>query len=633
MDKQNQKVDSSEQYAINVMGERALQSADYVMKKSKEAVKRTFTGKSTAQQFKRGRQGAFSPVPQQAGQWSEPETPPPLHTPEHGDNPPKSAGAQIQVEPPRQPTADSPDREAAGLYEDYTKPAPAISGPETSVEQPKISPEEPPFPLHRPATNPSPSAAPASAQIQGRNPQPKQTSRQNVPKNVPPAKAAPHPESEELPHMRATDSRLRLSEEHSLNTWQKNSVTNGLQNQGAAIHTAEASGAAVQTFQAAGQSAGSAGASAAANAAAPGVGAAIQATEKAVEKIKDTIENIAARVPHSPSSWGALAALFLLPLLLIAAIAGAFRGGGSAKNVNLSADVIALMPQISAACQTHGIPEYVPLVAAVMMQESGGRVADVGGDVMQCAEGMGLPVGTPVSVEESINFGTGIIARNLREAGAAGPTDIPGISLALQGYNFGNGYISWALARGGYTKENAREFSEMQAAAHGWNGYGDIDYVDHVLRYYQVSVGSMGDASAIADGRFAYPLPGHAWDTYPGHNGIDISFANCYGEPVYAVAAGTVRYTQDGWTPAHGVGGMWSFGNSVFIEHGDGWISAYGHLSALTVASGETVTQGQLIGYIGSTGNSTGPHLHLALYHDGDAGIGGQNFAELAWPQ
>ena len=469
--------------------------------------------------------------------------------------------------------------------------------------------------------------------MQGRNPQPKHTSQQNAPKNVPPAKAAPHPVSEELPHMRDTDSRLRLSEEHSLNTWQKSYVTNGLQNQGAAIHTAEASGAALQTFQAAGQSAGSAGASTAANAAAPGVGTAIQATEKAVEKIRDTIENIAASVPHSSSSWGALAALFLMPLLVIAAIAGAFRGGGSAKNVNLSADVIALMPQISAACQTYGIPEYVPLVAAVIMQESGGRAADVGGDVMQCAEGMGLPVGTPVSVEESINFGTGIIARNLREAGATGPTDIPAISLALQGYNFGNGYISWALARGGYTKENAREFSEWQAGLHGWSGYGDIDYVDHVLRYYQVAVGGMGETSAIADGRFAYPLPGHSWDTYPGHNGIDISFANCYGEPVYAVAAGTVRYTQDGWTSAHGVGGMWSFGNSVFIEHGDGWISAYGHLSALAVASGETVVQGQLIGYIGSTGNSTGPHLHLALYHNGDAGFGGQNFAELAWPQ
>lgn len=433
--------------------------------------------------------------------------------------------------------------------------------------------------------------------------------------------------------MRETDTSLHLSEDHSLATWQNSPVANSLQNQGAALHAAETSGAAVQTFQAAGQSAGSAGAFAAANAAAPGIEALIQATEKAVTKIKETAENTVASAPHSSSSWGALAALFLLPLLVIAAIAGAFRGGGSARNTNLSADVIALMPQISTACQTHGIPEYAPLVAAVIMQESGGRVADVGGDVMQCAEGMGLPVGTPVSLEESITFGTGIIARNLREAGAAGPTDIPRISLALQGYNFGNSYISWALARGGYSKENAREFSEWQAGLHGWSGYGDIDYVDHVLRYYQVSVGGMGEASAIADGRFAYPFPGHTWDTYPGHNGIDISFANCYGEPVYAVAAGTVRYTQDGWTPSHGVEGMWSFGNSVFIEHGDGWISAYGHLSALAVSSGETVTQGQLIGYIGSTGNSTGPHLHLALYHNGDAGIGGRNFAELAWPQ
>lgn len=231
--------------------------------------------------------------------------------------------------------------------------------------------------------------------------------------------------------MRTTDDTLRLSEEHSLNTWQNSPVTNSLQNQGVALHTAETSGATVHTFQAAGQTAGSTGASAAANAAAPGVGAAIQATEKVVTKIKETVENIAASAPKSTSSLGALAVLFLLPLLIIAATAGALRDGGSAKNVGLSADVIALMPQISAACQAHGIPEYVPLVAAVIMQESGGRVADVGGDVMQCAEGMGLPVGTPVSVEVSINFGTGIIARNLREAGAAGPTDIPRISLAL----------------------------------------------------------------------------------------------------------------------------------------------------------------------------------------------------------
>lgn len=112
-----------------------------------------------------------------------------------------------------------------------------------------------------------------------------------------------------------------------------------------------------------------------------------------------------------------------------------------------------------------------------------------------------------------------------------------------------------------------------------------------------------------------------------------IFLLRCYGEPVYAVAAGTVRYTQDGWNFRPWRGRDVVFRQQRLYRAWDGWISAYGRLSALTVARGETVTQGQLIGDIGSTGNSTGPHLHLALYHNGDAGIGGQNFAELAWPQ
>ncbi len=591
-DKQNQEVDSSEQYAINMIGDRVLQSADYVVKESKRALekamgKRTIVSKSSDSRVSTSKR-EYQPVSAQPNAERQEE-----YVSEYVSPTQSKENVRTWVKPAAQYEVEKQEQRAYTVHDSTTLPSQGQGG--NIVKRNASSPER---------------AKPFST-----------------------AKKVTKAEPEYTPHMQTTDDTLRLSEEHSLNTWQNSRVTNSLQNQGAALHTAEASGATVQTFQAAGQSAGSAGASAAANTAAPGAGAAIQATEKAVTKIKETVESIAASAPKSKSSWGALSALFLLPMLIIAAIAGAFRGGGSAKNVGLSANVIALMPQISAACQAHGIPEYAPLVAAVIMQESGGRVDDVGGDVMQCAEGMGLPVGTPVSVEESISFGTGIIARNLREAGAAGPTDIPRISLALQGYNFGNGYISWALARGGYSKENAWEFSEIQAGLHGWSGYGDINYVDNVLRYYQVSVGGMGDASAIADGRFAYPLPGHPWDTYPGHNGIDISFANCYGEPVYAVGAGTVRYVQYGWTPAYGVDGMWSFGNSVFIEHGDGWISAYGHLSALAVGSGETVTQGQLIGYIGSTGNSTGPHLHLALYHNGDAGIGGHNFAELAWPQ
>lgn len=324
-------------------------------------------------------------------------------------------------------------------------------------------------------------------------------------------------------------------------------------------------------------------------------------------------------------------------LLAVVVLGGALSAFGSSPGTGIytpvSAEVEAFDPIIRVYATQHGIPEYVDLIKAVMMQESGGNVELVGGDVMQCAEGMGLPVGTPVDPEKSIDFGTSIIANNLQLAGATGPGDIPHISLALQGYNFGNGYISWALARGGYSKENAREFSVWQAGLHGWSGYGDIEYVEHVLRYYPLAANPLGGASAIAEGSFAFPFPGHTWNTYSGHNGIDISFADCYGEPVYACAPGTVRYIQDGWTPAHGVSDMWSFGNCVVVDHTDGWQSVYAHLSRLAVTPGTPIRQGQLVGYIGSTGNSTGPHLHLALYYHGSPGENGMNYAEMAWPQ
>ena len=134
----------------------------------------------------------------------------------------------------------------------------------------------------------------------------------------------------------------------------------------------------------------------------------------------------------------------LLAVILLGGALSAFGSSpGSGSYTPVSAEVEAFDPIIRIYATQHGIPEYVDLIKAVMMQESGGSVELVGGDVMQCAEGMGLPVGTPVDPEKSIDFGTSIIADNLRLAGATGPGDIPHISLALQGYNFGNGYISW----------------------------------------------------------------------------------------------------------------------------------------------------------------------------------------------
>lgn len=73
----------------------------------------------------------------------------------------------------------------------------------------------------------------------------------------------------------------------------------------------------------------------------------------------------------------------------------------------------------------------------------------------------------------------------LTSAEVESPIDMEHIKLALQGYNFGNGYISWAKTKyGGYSYANAVEFSTQQAQRLGWDSYGDTQYPAHVLRYY-----------------------------------------------------------------------------------------------------------------------------------------------------
>ncbi len=440
--------------------------------------------------------------------------------------------------------------------------------------------------------------------------------------------------------VKETDSSVKISGKVELNTWQRDATVNQISNQTPAL----ASGAAqVRSFANYGQAVmaqagGGAAVGVAGSAATGGVGFAIQAGEKLAQKlteqIKEAVQNAVSSFQSSQKSWGAITAIFFIPLLLMLAVVGVFRMGGSATNVGLSEQVLELMPQIREACQNNGIPEYVPLVAAVVMQESGGNVELVHGDVMQCAEGMGYPVGTPVPVEESLDFGTELLADYLSQAGSFGPSDIASISLALQSYNFGGGYLTWALEHyGGYSKENAQEFSDMQAAAMGWSGYGDPEYVDHVLRYYQVTQGGMGDRSAIANGFFAYPFPGHTWTTYDGHEGIDISFSGIEGQPVYAAAAGTVSYVQNGYGNLQGSDGLASYGNCVFIDHENGWESRYAHMTVAVAQQGQYVQEGQLLGYVGNTGNSYGAHLHLALYYYGSPSSGGVIYAEQAWPQ
>lgn len=88
-----------------------------------------------------------------------------------------------------------------------------------------------------------------------------------------------------------------------------------------------------------------------------------------------------------------------------------------------------------------------------------------------------------------------------------------------------------------------------------------------------------------------------------GHKGIDI--AAPYATPIYAMTDGVVATTGTGWNSG--------YGNAVVINNTDGNVSRYAHMSWFVVVEGETVKKGQLIGYVGSTGNSTGNHLHVEV--------------------
>lgn len=135
---------------------------------------------------------------------------------------------------------------------------------------------------------------------------------------------------------------------------------------------------------------------------------------------------------------------------------------------------------------------------------------------------------------------------------------------------------------------------------------------------------SSGSSSVIvpSGSGFAWPTPGFVsrsseWfedrEVY-NHGGIDIAGAGIMGTPVVAAADGTVVATNSScthnWGKSYSCGCGGGYGNYVMISHAGGKMTVYGHLTSLTVSTGQTVSRGQVIGYVGSTGNSTGPHLH-----------------------
>ena len=126
--------------------------------------------------------------------------------------------------------------------------------------------------------------------------------------------------------------------------------------------------------------------------------------------------------------------------------------------------------------------------------------------------------------------------------------------------------------------------------------------------------GSSGGGTVTGTGSFTWPCPsctyitsrvGYRWHPVSGqwkyHSGLDIGAA--YGASIVAADGGTVTIA--------GVNG--GYGNCVMIDHGNGYYTLYGHMSSIAVSVGQSVSKGATIGYVGSTGVSTGPHLHFEI--------------------
>lgn len=295
------------------------------------------------------------------------------------------------------------------------------------------------------------------------------------------------------------------------------------------------------------------------------------------------------------------------------------------SNITGNPNIVAWLDEYT---KLYGISDYIGLAYALIMVEN--PSTDGTDDIMQSSESAGYPGPGYLTGEASVKQGCKHLAEQIKN-GQTQNVDIWGV---MQGYNFGSAYIPWLANRGGKnTTDLAEEYSRdvvapslgnttgatypyvnavSQADGRTYlyvNG-GNFHYAAMIRQYVKVteSVGYVVPISkpVTVTSEFGYrqhPITG----AYELHNGIDLVNGNPT-TPIYASAAGEVVIA--GSYPE------W-YGNYVVIKHSDGLYTGYAHQSQLRVSVGDTVKQGQQIGNMGTTGPSTGPHLHFQFFKNG----------------
>ncbi|WP_186673522.1 lysozyme family protein [Sporosarcina sp. BP05] len=319
-----------------------------------------------------------------------------------------------------------------------------------------------------------------------------------------------------------------------------------------------------------------------------------------------------------------IVAIALVVIIIIGVISGSDGNGNGALigGKALPESVMQWEGEVLEAMERHGVDEsQVLLLLAIMNQESQGDIFYSNGDIFQSSESKCGYIGCitdPIeSIDQAVKYFKGVLAK-----GESLGVDI---QTMIQSYNFGGAYMDFIASNGGeHSEDLAKDFSMIQVQkdpSYNCNGntenfrypycYGDFTYVGKVMAY--VSDGNMvGDLENFGD--FVAPVsPMVLTSGFGGRDSpIEGASTNHKGQdldctlgvsPIHTVKSGVV-------THAGTAGGL---GNAVVVLHGDDIYTTYGHMSSLTVSNGDEVEQGEQIGVCGSTGVSSGAHLHFEI--------------------
>lgn len=340
------------------------------------------------------------------------------------------------------------------------------------------------------------------------------------------------------------------------------------------------------------------------------------------------------------TTGGAFFIIVLLFFLIIigggsSSNSGGEIGDGAVGNQNLSEATLSFKSLVEREAAKQGVPELVPYVLAIIEVESRGDVVSSGGDIMQSSESKyGGQPGMIHTPEESVEAGIAHLVVTYNSARSLGQDTFA----AIASYNFGGEYnMVWMVKNGEskWTYESAESYSSYKSGGRttvyknavsipingGWKYTYGNQFYPLLIKQFLTEGGSSGGTgeyglpvdNPIVTSSFGY-RPATSVTPAQFHKGID--FGNPYGTPIKASMDGEVVMAQHDGMPLQG------YGICTVIKHDNGQWTLYAHQSEQHVKVGDKVKKGQVIGKLGNTGQSTGPHLHFEIRTTQNGGEG-----------